>query len=270
MGNMVVIAVRHSNLNAVRKLNYETVSSMMHDFETVFPKFFDGRHVKPDSHAMHSEAYNDNVLFSGYYHASDNANLVVSNELMSYIPSGLCFYDEFKKMKEGTNIADTLLSKISRSAKDNISAEFHGKKVSIKKSQSKNWNTVKTGGSFSLFGVLTDQTSTINPETVFQTIANAIEEMPWIEDNNLVRNTSINSIDDTPLIPLGNYQADQLALISMSGNVFSVLALPNYGFDVEGIELKINESTKNENHSATQINSYQEIFQAFKRNITIS
>ena len=100
MGNMVVIAVRHSDLDVVRKLNFDTVSHMMHDFETVCPKFFDGRHVKPNSHAMHSEAYNNNVLFSGYYHASDNANLVVSNELMSYIPSGLCFYDEFKEMKE--------------------------------------------------------------------------------------------------------------------------------------------------------------------------
>lgn len=267
---MVVIAVRHSDLDVVRKLNFDTVSHMMHDFETVCPKFFDGRHVKPNSHAMHSEAYNNNVLFSGYYHASDNANLVVSNELMSYIPSGLCFYDEFKEMKEGANIADTLLSKISRSAKDNISAEFHGKKVSIKKSQLKDWNTVKTGGSFSLFGVLTDEISTINPETIFQTILNAIEEMPWIEDNNLVRNTNVNSIDDTPLIPLGNYQAGQLTLVSMSGNVFSVLALPNYGFDIEGIDLKISESIKNENHSVTQNNSYQEIFKAFKRNITIS
>jgi len=46
MGNMVIVSVRHSELDTVRKLDFDTTSNMMHDFETVSPKFFDGRHAQ--------------------------------------------------------------------------------------------------------------------------------------------------------------------------------------------------------------------------------
>lgn len=150
MGNMVVIAVHHSDLDAVNKLDFDTTSHMMNDFETIYPKFFDGRHVK-NNRMMLAESYSGNVLFSGYYHASDNVNLIISNQLMTYLPSGLSFNSEVRKMKEGTNITKTLLSKMTRSIRESISFKDRGKKVSIRKSNSKKLKTIDKGNSYSLF-----------------------------------------------------------------------------------------------------------------------
>lgn len=268
MGNMVVVAVRHSDLDAVRKLDFKTTSHMMHDFETVCPKFFDGRHAQ-NSRRMLEASYNNNVLFSGYYHASDNANLAINNQLMTYLPSGISFYSEYREMKDGTNIADALLNKISRSIRDTISFENRGKKVSVRKSQSKKWETVDEGDSYSLFGILTDCMGEIDEQTVFTTMADAVEDMPWIDDNAFIYNTNSNSIGRTPIVPLGNYRANQAAVVSLAGNVFSVLALPNYGMDIGGITKKI-EDNQGDNREVRRLDTYQEVLQVFKRSVSVS
>lgn len=266
MGNMVIVAVRHSELDTVRKLDFDTTSNMMHDFETVCPKFFDGRHAQ-NNNMMLEEAYKGNVLFSGYYHASDNANLVVNNQLMTYLPSGISFYSEFREMKDGTNIADALLNKMFRSIRETISFENRGKKVSVRKSQSKRWETVDEGDSYSLFGILTDCMGEIDEQTVFTTMADAVEDMPWIDDNAFIYNTNSNAISGTPIVPLGNYRANQVAVTSLAGNVFSVLALPNYGMDIEEITKKIEANDSREHR---RIDIYSEVLLALKRNVTIS
>lgn len=267
MGNMVVVAVRHSDLDAVRKLDFDTTSHMMHDFETVCPKFFDGRHAQ-NNHMMLEEAYKGNVLFSGYYHASDNANLVVNNQLISYLPSGIGFYTEVRDMKEEANIADSLLRKMIPSIRDSISFENRDKKVSIRKS-TKKMEIQESGDSYSLFGILTDCMHDINKETAFTTMADAVKDMPWFEDNLFIYNTNSNAIGSTPIVPLGNYRANQLALVSLAGNVFSVLALPNYGMDIDGINQKI-EADKESDRRYIKIDSYAEVMKGFGYKVTLT
>ena len=272
MGNMVLVAVRHSDLENTASQDFETVSRMMHDFETVHPKLFDGSHLPKtrNLHEHYKESYTGNILFSGYYHASDCCNLVVTNEMMAYFPAFIDFYREAKKLaekgEENKNLEDYFSRKAVREAKKVAQFDFCKMKLTATKSTSKKWTEKTEGDSFSLFGFLTDNLHNINPETALKDIVDMAQKMSYMDNGAVYYGDSMNSINK--IIPLGNFKPNQKVMVSMNGNLFSFTATTNYGEDIEGIKQKI--KARDDSGERYMENAFPEICKSFKYNVKIT
>lgn len=82
MGNVIVMAVRHRNLDVVESLDFATISgSPIHQSDR-FPKQFSGAADWSCPRDRHFHRSTQNVLFSQYYHSSSSVVLYLDDEMM--------------------------------------------------------------------------------------------------------------------------------------------------------------------------------------------
>lgn len=256
MGNMVVVAVRHSATESREKTDFENLKVMVHDIETVCPKFFDGRHAKKTR-----AKYTGDAIISSYYHSSDQVMLLANSHFLTYIPS---FPDTPFLLSSPEN---KILSKLVRDCKESMA--FHDKSlINTRKLPKKQLNPVNEGEGIALFGILTDRFHQINDKEDFRVLLRSMPDLHWLDDHDAKRVTEhshLNSrLKGTPFIPLGNIRGSQQALIQMSGNVFNMRIIQNYGVDYDYLNHEIEACRDNgDNRRYMKINYLPSIIKSF-------
>lgn len=260
MSDMIVFAIKHNYKDNIADINLNQTALTINHLETTFPKFFDGRHASNQE----KEAYKGDAIFSYRYPSDGYANIVINNEAISYLPSGIGFYHEAQKARRNTHIVKRIFNQMKVSIRESVEGRNNKVQASIRKSSSRKWKPVDQGASYSLFGLYLKDLKSIDTKTVMPILAEYIKTMPWIKNNSLLHRSSPDKIHGTPFMALGNYRANQVATVSLTGNVFSAIALPNHGFNVDSI-----------NHFNNHREEYQEhqrcgdILNAFKYNLTV-
>jgi hypothetical protein len=81
MGNMIVMAVRHRDLDEVAKLKYSEIDGMIHRSDGL-PKTFDGNELWLSATDRHFSGDHPNVVMSQYYHSSGTTMLYIDDQMM--------------------------------------------------------------------------------------------------------------------------------------------------------------------------------------------
>lgn len=234
MGNMVVIAVKHNAARDMSDQRYQQLLVMINDYETVCPKFFDGRQT-----LQSKGCYADDIIMSHYYHASDRVNLLISNRMATYLPSFIA-PDEFQSADD-TKIKKRILISAKQSMKCDKYPPIQTRAISNSKLK-----TVDDGDDIALFGILTDCLHEVKKEVAIAALYNTISEMPWLENGRPVSATQYSSryesLASTPFVGIGNIKSSQLAMVLLSGNVFHARAMPNYGINYPRLDELISQT----------------------------
>lgn len=228
MGNMVMIAVRHNAVKDVSEHRYKQLDRMINDYETVCPKFFDGRQA-----LRSKECYADDIIMSCYYHASDRVNLLISNTMAAYLPSLIS--PEVFESSDDAKIKRRVLSSIKQSMKWDKFPEIQTRAINQSKLK-----TVDDGDDIALFGVLTDSLHKVKEGIAIEALYDTISELPWLENGEPVSANQYSSrfegLASTPFLGIGSIKSSQLAMVLLSGNVFHVRAMPNHGINYNQID----------------------------------
>lgn len=81
MGNVVVMAVNHSELDAIAKMDFKDLARSRHRPDS-FPKEFNGQPSWLSTQHYHYEETKPGVVFSNYYHASSAFCLYVDDQML--------------------------------------------------------------------------------------------------------------------------------------------------------------------------------------------
>lgn len=197
MGNQVIIAIRHDidrdNIPLFREQN----RLGLHDGERV-----------PKSYSI-----TDKIIVSHYHHSSDRVCLGVTNKMMKNIPAYLEIFQDNKDGKEND-------------AYKNMIAGFRKYRYgSVAKSRKKFELLPNDGEKVSVFGYLTDETSSM-PENAFALMVGAMNSMQGLVNGQTEIIGWKNKIGSTPIHKIGTIDANQMALVELYGNVFSTTAIP--------------------------------------------
>lgn len=235
MGNMVVVAIRHTDLPKAAELEFDVLDSMMHEGEFGAPKYYDGRTCV--SHR--EEMFNGVAIASHYYHASDNVNLLVSGSMLSSLPT---------YVSVDTINTKTINQNLAKQMADTF--RWNGRRNSTTRKLRKLAGPDVNQPSYSLFGILTDTLSDIRKSTAMKAMVEAIANMPWIENGDQVSASSYeNPVIDkgcrTQVCAIGNFKGDQLALLSLYGNVFNATAIADKGLDYASLDDLIESEKSN-------------------------
>lgn len=197
MGNQVLIAIRHDIDRDNIPLFEEQYRLGLHDPERV-PKGY---------------SLTDKIIVSNYHHSSDHVCLAVTNKMMKNLPAYLELFQGYRDGKP----ADAFKNMITGYRKYRYG--------SVAKSRKKVTLVPNDGEKVSLFGYLTDNTSSM-PENAFALMVAAMDSMPGLVNGRTDIVGWEQKIDPTPIHMIGTIDADQMAMVELYGNIFSVTAIP--------------------------------------------
>ena len=82
MGNVIIMAVRHRELDAVTNLNFKEIGGSACHQSDILPKDFDGqqRWVRPKD--IPYETHTPNVIFSQYHHTSGTCSFYIDDQIL--------------------------------------------------------------------------------------------------------------------------------------------------------------------------------------------
>lgn len=228
MGNQVIIAVKHDKLLDTTTERYKDVESMIYHPEARFPKFFDGRNAEE----IFMTTYSDDVIASAYYDSHGNTSLILSSEMLAYLPS----YMGDDPILNGGD--EEIMREIVKAIKQaNTWQNLPG--ISARKKAVKDLRTNEKGDNVAIFGVLTDRMSEINSSTALEHLRQTIGELPWLENGvpttTWEHHCNFSGLKGTPFVGIGNIKASQVALLHLHGNTFVARTMPNYGIDHDRI-----------------------------------
>lgn len=230
MGNQVLIAIRHDIDRDNIPLFEEQYRLGLHDSERV-----------PKSYSI-----NDKIIVSHYHHSSDNVCLAVTNEMMKNLPVYL-------KLFQGH---------VDRTPTDAFKNMLSGYRKyrygSVAKSRKKSTTVPNDGEKVSLFGYITDDTSSM-PENAFALMVAAMDSMPGLVNGRTDVAGWEQKIDPTPIHMIGTIDANQMALVELYSNLFSATAIPAN---------KIEEAEKVEKHRDQIIECDKKFLKSFGYELT--
>lgn len=224
MGNQVIVAIRH-DINRDNIPLFEEQSRLgLHDAERI-----------PKSYKL-----TDKIIVSHYHHSSDHVCLAVTNNMMKNLP---VYLDLFQGDSDGNPI----------DAFKNMIAGYRKYRYgSVVKSRKKVTFVPNDGEKVSLFGYLTDETSSM-PENAFALMVATIDSMSGLVNGKTDIIGWEQKIDPTPIHMIDTIDSNQMALVELYGNLFSVTSIPANKMDspeyFEKYRDKIIESDKKFLHS---------------------
>lgn len=196
MGNQVVIAIRHDIDRDNIPLFEEQYRLGLHDPERL-PKNY-------------SPA--DNIIVSHYHHASDHICLGITNKIMVSLP---VYLELFQDARDG---------KPTDAKKNMLSGYRKYRYGSVAKSRKKVALVPNDGVKVSLFGYITDETSSM-PDNSFALMVAAMDSMPGLINEQTVIRGWEDKIGHTPIHKIGTIDAEQMALVEIYGNLFTASAI---------------------------------------------
>lgn len=229
MGNMVVIAVVNSMADKWKDLPFSGILGRHNDLEMQV-----GKHWCQDNapKMRYGNGYADlaskGVLVSGAHHASDNAHILISGQMMKHLP---------------IYVSERLTGKslVSELAKDSFSGIG-----ALMSSDNKAGEDIicNQKEELSFFGYLTDNCSRI-PDDIMGLAADTIcSKLRIYESSEYCRDQLSDDngfvINNRHLVYLGNIGPEHAAIIRMSGNNFYASAINNFDIDVS-IDMKEND-----------------------------
>ena len=197
MGNQVIIAIRHDIDRDNIPLFEEQYRLGLHDPERI-----------PKSYKL-----TDKIIVSHYHHSSDHVCLAVTNKMMKNIPAYLDLFQGERDCKP----VDAFKNMINGYRKYRYG--------SVVKSRKKVTLVSNDGDKVSLFGYLTDETSSI-PENAFALMVAAMDSMSGVVNGQTDIIGWEQKLEPTPIHMIGTIDADQMALVELYGNLFSVTSIP--------------------------------------------
>lgn len=209
MGNQVLIAIRHDiNRSEIPAFSEQDVMGL-HEAERT-PKNFQ-KH--------------NGIIVSHYHHSSDKVCLVTNNDFMVNIPVYLSMFHKTQSEKEFIVLKE-------------IAADYRRFRYkSVTKSNKKKEEQSQDGVKVSLFGYLTDQTYEM-PENSFELMVQAMNEMPSLNNGEIIHRGWEDHIGRTPIVKIGTVDSNQIAIVELYGNLFSAVAEKRYKME----ELKNSEN----------------------------
>jgi hypothetical protein len=197
MGNQVLIAIRHDIDRDNIPLFQEQRRLGLHTAERV-----------PKSYSL-----TDKIIVSNYHHSSDHVCLGVTNKMMKNLPA---YLELFQGHMDG---------KPADAYKNMIDGYRKYRYGSVAKSRKKVTLVPNEGEKVSLFGYLTDETSSM-PENAFALMVAAIDSMSGLVNGQTDIIGWEQKLDPTPIHMIGTIDANQMALVELYGNIFSATAIP--------------------------------------------
>jgi hypothetical protein len=216
MGNMVIVAVRHKDLERIEKMTFESVSSAI-NLSDASPKRFDLDANGYSPEAIEFYGLSDNLLVSHYHHAAGDTLFYINNQSMT-----------FANFLAGAKIGQ----------EDEVGLEAHiatlrfnarQQRLSVVKNRKADPVPRLTGEAYSVFGLFTDQ-------------FNALERNPHVMEDiaHYCRYKEIRlrtfSATGEGIKPLGTFKAGQALVVLMSKYVFFTEIWPSQAFNFNEVE----------------------------------
>lgn len=208
MGNMILMAVRHRDLNKVAKLDFKTINSSFMRRSDGFPKTFDGAEKWAKERDLRDPT--PNVVMSEAHHYSESAVLYVNAEMLTY-----CTPLMLSRIKEGSGFKSYIGSFRGIVTHDNRR---------ILKSRKPLSRPALEGDNYSLFAIWTDSLHEIeeNPHVM--------EDAAHYCETGEVRERTFDNHGVRVKI-IGTYQGHEAALVQLKSPPI-VDVIPAYRLDI--------------------------------------
>jgi hypothetical protein len=149
MGNKILMAVRHNNLDEVEKLNFKEIEHAYVHRSDSLPKLFDGNGPWMTSKDRFFHSHHPDVLMSQYYHYSGSPLLYVDDlKLVEAYSLGHSYYDGTAEKDVNDLNFNNYVTGLKR--------HLRSKKISVLDRQGKITRPIRAGHKVSLFEIWTD------------------------------------------------------------------------------------------------------------------
>lgn len=211
MGNVVIMAVRHRNLDQVAQHLLKDIDYQLHNHD-LLPKLFD----RPDPWDAYGVPGAENVVFSQYTHASSTLQVYVDGDMMFGVPLN-------HTKGQGDKTAYDFECNLK-----GLRSELRTEKMSLLNQKSKVSRPAKTGDKLSIFLLYTDNFTRIEDNP--QVMKDVVEYCRTGAKSRL-----IGDINDG-ITAIGTVNENEAAIVRVSNYAAKLQVMPRFEVEFDPVE----------------------------------